>query len=459
MRKFNTAAVCIPKYHYMVNLTGRLQQIKEMVDDGKYFTINRARQYGKTTTLKALEEYLADEYLVVSLDFQLIGDSTFQTEGTFVRAFSRLMMDADEFYGVDIPQVVLDAFEKLNDRPSDGVYLDDLFRIIRKWCKISDKPIVMLIDEVDSATNNQVFLDFLAQLRGNYIRRETVPTFHSVILAGVTDIKNLKRKIRPDEAHKHNSPWNIAADFVVDMSFHPDDIAGMLQDYEGDHHTGMDIGMISQEIYDYTSGYPFLVCRICQLIDENLAADERFGSLSKAWTREGISEVVRRIEIEKNTLFESLMEKVFDYPDLAKNLYNILFSAEKIPYNPDDLSMGITEMYGFIKNDGGAVRIFNRIFETRLYNYFLSTEEMKGSSIYRVSVNERSKFIVDGQLDMEHILKRYVECDHQWDRQLLYRGTDKKQRADGSGRGLSRAALCDRDEAVEGEWYDHSMYL
>ena len=459
MRKFNTAAVCIPKYHYMVDLTGRLQQIKEMVDDGKYFTINRARQYGKTTTLKALEEYLADEYLVVSLDFQMIDNSTFRTAGTFARAFSRLMMDADEFYGVDIPHEILEAFEKLNDRSSDEVYLDDLFRIIRKWCKRSDKPVVLFIDEVDSATNNQVFLDFLAQLRGNYIRRETVPTFHSVILAGVTDIKNLKRKIRPDEAHKHNSPWNIAADFVVDMSFHPADIAGMLEDYENDHHTGMDIEEVSQEIYDYTCGYPFLVCRICQLIDENLAADERFGSLSRAWTKEGISEVVRRILMEPNTLFESLMGKVLDNGELSDVLQKILFSGEELSYSLYDTAVSDARMYGFVQNDDGKVRISNRIFEMLLYNHFLATEEMKDAPIYKVSSNERSKFIVDGQLDMEHILKRYVECDHQWDRQLLYRGTDKKQRADGSGRGLSRAALCDRDEAVEGEWYDHSMYL
>ena len=39
------------------------------------------------------------------------------------------------------------------------------------------------------------------------------------ILVGVCDIKNLKRKLRPDEEHKDNSPWNIAADFDIDMSF------------------------------------------------------------------------------------------------------------------------------------------------------------------------------------------------------------------------------------------------
>lgn len=52
-----------------------------------------------------------------------------------------------------------------------------------------------MIDEADSATNNQVFLDFLALLRGYYIRREKMATFQSVILAGVYDIKNIKRKI------------------------------------------------------------------------------------------------------------------------------------------------------------------------------------------------------------------------------------------------------------------------
>ena len=46
-------------------------------------------------------------------------------------------------------------------------------------------------------------------------------TFHSVILAGVYDIKNLKLKLRPDAEKKYNSPWNIAADFNVDMTLHP----------------------------------------------------------------------------------------------------------------------------------------------------------------------------------------------------------------------------------------------
>ena len=36
-RVFNTTAVCIPEKHYMVNLDSRLQEIRQLVDEGKYF--------------------------------------------------------------------------------------------------------------------------------------------------------------------------------------------------------------------------------------------------------------------------------------------------------------------------------------------------------------------------------------------------------------------------------------
>ena len=75
----------------MVDLSDRVRQIKKLVDAGKYFTINRARQYGKTTTLYALKNVLAGEYDVINLDFQGIGDAGFRTEQSFVRAFCRLL--------------------------------------------------------------------------------------------------------------------------------------------------------------------------------------------------------------------------------------------------------------------------------------------------------------------------------------------------------------------------------
>ena len=92
MKEFNTTAICIPSKHYMVDLTERIIEIKKMIDAGKYFTINRARQYGKTTTIAALKRALKDEYIVVGLDFQGIGDAGFETEQTFVKSFSRMLL-------------------------------------------------------------------------------------------------------------------------------------------------------------------------------------------------------------------------------------------------------------------------------------------------------------------------------------------------------------------------------
>lgn len=55
-RVFNTTGICDPAEHYMVDLTQRLSEVRKLVDEGKNFTINRARQFGKTTTLHALAE-------------------------------------------------------------------------------------------------------------------------------------------------------------------------------------------------------------------------------------------------------------------------------------------------------------------------------------------------------------------------------------------------------------------
>lgn len=241
-RYFNIEGSCHPDEHYMVDLGQRLDEIKILIDNKKYFSINRSRQYGKTTTLEALSEYLKEEYTVISLDFQMLGQEDFKSESDFVAAFSREVLMA-VLEAENMPE---DVFEKLTafaEETDTNRKLSLLFLQLSKWCKEAKKPVVLMIDEIDSASNNQVFLDFLSQLRGYYLHRRKRPTFHSVILAGVYDIKNLKHKIRPDEEHKTNSQWNISAKFEVDMSFSLEKIENMLQDYEQDCHWRYDTCM------------------------------------------------------------------------------------------------------------------------------------------------------------------------------------------------------------------------
>lgn len=100
-----------------------------------------------------------------------------------------------------------------------------------------------------------------------YINRSDRPAFQSVVLACVYDIKNLKLRIRSEQEHQYNSPWNIAAKFDIDMSFTPDDIRGMLEEYAADRALSFDYDAVSGLIYDYTCGYPFLVSAICKNMD------------------------------------------------------------------------------------------------------------------------------------------------------------------------------------------------
>ena len=407
MKEFNTTAVCIPSKHYMVDLSERVKEIKKMVDAGKYFTINRARQYGKTTTLNALKKPLIENYAVLSLDFQGIGKAGYSTEEKFVQEFCRLLWNRRRIDAVDL-SCILDSIQKWKDSDEPIVRLGELFDTLMELCGESPKGIVLIIDEVDSAVNNQVFLDFLAQLRDKYISRDTdgIKTFQSVILASVTDVKHLRSKIRDDADSKENSPWNIAADFTIDMSLSEAGIKGMLDEYEADHHFSIDTAVIAKLIRDYTNGYPFLVSRICQLIDEQVSKSM---DLPAAWTRNGFDEAIKLILAENNTLFQSLTKNLNNYPDLRSSIRSILMNGTKLTWNPDQNDIVQMQMYGFIRNDNNAVRIDNRIFETRLYNLFLSDEELKNNIFSRKGDLAKNQFVEDGILNMRLILKRFIE--------------------------------------------------
>ncbi|WP_315971117.1 hypothetical protein [Clostridium botulinum] len=93
--------------------------------------------------------------------------------------------------------------------------------------------IILIIDEVDKNSSNRLFLSFLGMLRLLYLSREQDLgiTFKSVILSGVYDIKNLKLKVRDNSEIRYNSPWNIAVNFNIDMSFSEMEIGTMLKEY------------------------------------------------------------------------------------------------------------------------------------------------------------------------------------------------------------------------------------
>ena len=407
MRKFNVTGLCVPDMHYMADTSEKLAQITQFVEVGEYFSINRGRQYGKTTTIALLEKQLADKYTVISISFEAVSDAVFETEEGFCQGFLGQMA---KYY----TQRKLSGSEVWIDKSVDTFDALDVF-----FDKVCDKAkYVLMIDEVDKVSNNFIFLKFLGLLRDKYLQRprNVGATFQSVILAGVYDIKNLKVKMVQAGTHqlkdgekRINSPWNIAANFNVDMSLSAKETASMLAEYEKDHKTGMDIETIALEIRNYTSGYPFFVSRICQFIECELNRD---------WTINGIQTAVKNIIVEKNTLIDDLGKNIMNYKDLYDLLYDITVNGSDYAYSATNHAIDLGITFGYLKKQNGKAVIDNTIFETIIYEHFITEKKLKGISINRVLPNE---IIEDDKFDMVLCVKKFAE--HYYE---LYKENEKK---------------------------------
>ena len=403
-KKFNITGTCFPDRHYMVDISDRVAVIKKMVDNNEYFCINRGRQYGKTTTLRWAARTLASDYLIFLLSFEGMDDSSFQSLNHLAFSFLN-QIRVNVQLGI-ISGISNDIIELLDSLIAEGkvekkIDIDALSIFVTRCCTISPKRIVLMIDEVDQAGNHSAFIEFLGFLRKKYLTRDLAPTFQSVILAGVYDVRHLKMKIRPDAEHQYNSPWNIATSFDADMSFTAKDIEMMLQVYENDHCTGMDIPCIAQLIVDYTSGYPFLVSKICKLIDES----------DKSWNRNGIVEAVKVILNEKNTLFDDMAKKLRDFPKMKGLLRDTLYGGEKLFFSSYNEAFEIAAMFNYVKADRNSVKVANRILESWLYNLFLS-EDTPSDPLYMQGGNDKNQFIENGQLNVERIIQRFIVHYH-----------------------------------------------
>lgn len=393
-KAFNVTGPCIPALHYMVDTRKKIDEIvTKYVDAGEYFTMNRARQYGKTTTLVALERSLKEQYVPISISFEGFGSSVFQTEQSFIATFISACAESMAYVCAD--EGLISDWKQIPDQLNFPI----LSAKITRLAKMAGKKTVLMIDEVDKSSNNPLFLDFLGMLRDKYINRNSrnTPTFHSVILAGVHDIKNLKMKLRPEEKHSYNSPWNIAARFDVDMSFSAPEIATMLEEYEQEHLTGMDAAKVSERIYYYTSGYPFLVSLLCKTMD-----DDELG-----WTDEGVMGAVKSTLYHSRdiSLFQDIQKNIEKHEEFKAMLVQILVEGIPVSYNGLNPATDLGIIYGVFTPCDGKVMISNKVFETFIYNYLISVASS------RPLIEEyaaRTKYIVDGQLDMSLVLNRFA---------------------------------------------------
>jgi hypothetical protein len=399
-KRFNITGTCIPERHYLADMSKKLDRIMEIITRGDYFTINRPRQYGKTTILYLLQKRLEKEkdYLTIDVSFEDIDTPTYETHHRFITTVLDIL---SQRLGFMQEQELVDLIEK-NKTISNFNRLSAFFtEMIVK----SGRKVVLMIDEVDKATNNQLFLDFLGMLRKKYLMRNEGKdySFYSVILSGVHDVKTLKAKIRQEEKKMYNSPWNIAVDFEVDLSLFPGEIASMLEEYAKERHVKIDIPFFAGKLFYFTSGYPFLVSCLCKLIDEKILP----GKKKKEWETGDLVEAVQMALAKDNTNFETLIKNLENNPNLYEFVFKLIMNEREFSYNLDNPVIRDGAMYGILREEAGKTKIHNRLYEQRIYNYMASKIE----TTWEIKFDHVSSSYIraDGTLDLGKTIRKFQE--------------------------------------------------
>ncbi len=396
IKEFNDTGLCVPNKHYMVDTTYQLKETIELIERGKYFIINRPRQFGKTTTISLLEKSpLLNDYLILRMSFEGIGDTVFKNESAFVGMFIRKIEHELSFLKIDKPKDILNYNEQST--------LEDLSIIITNFINAMDKKVLLLIDEVDKSSNNQLFISFLGLLRDKYLlmNEDRDSSFSSVVLAGLHDIKNLKLKLRSDEEETYNSPWNIAVSYDVDMTFKAKQIETMLVDYvENDVSLPkMNIAYIAEKLYYHTSGYPYFVSKLCKIIDEKIKP--------KTWTEIDIIEAIKiLLQEENNANFDTVIKNLENNVELKKFIQKIIVNASSFTYSQKTPLISFAKMHGLVRNNNGKVAIQNRIYSEVITDILTSELEI----LENIDVVQSQFLKQNGNLDIKLLLTKFKDA-------------------------------------------------
>ena len=188
MRFFNTEGPVVARKHYCIPPLERvdLDEILRLIESERYFVLHAPRQTGKTSTLLALRDLLnrgaGGDYRCVYVNVEAVQAVREDVESAMRVILgelgSRARLEGDGFL--------------------DGVWSDILARFghgalgeaLTRWCMASPKPLVLLIDEIDSLVGDTL-ISVLRQLRAGYDRRpEGFP--QSVALCGVRDVRDYR---------------------------------------------------------------------------------------------------------------------------------------------------------------------------------------------------------------------------------------------------------------------------
>jgi hypothetical protein len=386
-RFFNTTGLCDPADHYMVDpYRGWHDDIMRLIEAKQYFLIHAPRQTGKTTFLHSLAHRLNREGRYISL--------VFSVESAGVPGFTEEM--ANERM-VNALYSMRNVFLPAATHPPKPVHPINLKDYIQLWVEALPKPLVLLIDEVDSLWDN-VLVSFLRQTRDGFqMRPKSFP--QSIALVGLRDIREYKMKARADNPSLGSgSPFNVKAESFFLPFFSPEEVRGLLNQHTAD--TGQVFSdEVFEKLFHFSGGQPWLTNALANEIVAKMLKND----YSKAITVEMVEIAKERLIEQRQTHLDSLADKIKE--DRVRNIVLSIINGESLSFSGADDNLRYCRDLGIITQNS-PVQFSNPIYReiiTRILNAGL--QESFNSDIVKTTWYLHP----DGSLDMDKLLRAFVD--------------------------------------------------
>jgi hypothetical protein len=425
-RFFEKSGIVDPGASYYVQLENVTnmdnQDLKTMVDLGRYFSIFAPRQSGKTTFFKGFCRRLEKDplYVAILLSFQdyknLSAPRFYQL---IQKSIYRQLISRLEFVGC--PH--LDAIKSYLDTHvlSDHISFRELFDALNGMVK--QKKIVIFIDEFDGIPRDELenFLTSLRELYQEY-KESKDKALNSVGLVGIRNITKL--------IVGGVSPFNIA-DQVGLPPFSLKNVGDLYAQYTAETNQPITDEAV-KTVYTETAGQPWLVNRLGTILTVEIKPET-----TERITEEDVTEAVEILLYEDNSHFDNITEKAKRHKE---TFMDVVFNG--VEYVPGDEEQSLLLTHGLIKAEGKNIRVSNPIYKKRFTRTFF--REARAT----VDIANKGYFTTDGFLNMEAIISDFEEYIMQIGVDAFYAG---KKPYEKTGQFLLTAWLYQFVEGGKGE--------
>ena len=304
MRFFNTTGPVVAEDHYCIPPLKRLDltEVRQLIRDKRYFVLHAPRQTGKTSALLALRDLLNAEgnYRCVYVNIESAQAMREDVE----RAMQVILGDLASWARLTLSD------EFLTENWS-GIFAEfgagALREVLTRWAQADPKPLVLLIDEIDSLIGDTL-LAVLRQLRAGYVLRPT--SFpQSVVLCGVRDVRDYRIQSTAENAIiAGGSAFNIRAESLRLGDFSPDEVHTLISQHT--ETTGQIFAEDAQnEIWKLTRGQPWLVNALAyEACFKNKSGRDRSQPITAEAICDAREQLILRREIHLDQLADKLKE-------------------------------------------------------------------------------------------------------------------------------------------------------